>query len=146
MKKILIIEDHLGLRSLANQIFTAAGYTVTEASNGQAGLDAAVQGGFNAIVCDLKMPIMDGMTFLAALQQHPPTSPNGPIIIYSNFIYEYAKDEAIRRGASAFIAKDTLGTGELVSEVERIINQQSLASEFNTTSTDNSNSPAENQG
>jgi CheY-like chemotaxis protein len=123
-KKILIIEDHQGLRSLANQIFTAAGYQVIEANNGQAGLDAAIQGGFEAIVCDLKMPIMDGMTFLMALQQHPPSEKNGPIIIYSNFIYDYARDEALRRGASAFIAKDTLGTGELVQEVERIIREQ----------------------
>lgn len=120
-KKILIIEDHQGLRSLASQIFSSAGYTVTEAANGQAGLNAAIQGGFDAIICDLKMPIMDGMTFLSSLQQHPPAAPNGPIIIYSNFIYEYAKDEAIRRGATAFIAKDTLGTGELVAEVEKII-------------------------
>ena len=66
---------------------------------------------------------MDGMTFLAALQQNKPSSPNGPIIIYSNFIYDYARDEALRRGATAFIAKDTLGTGELVGEVERIINE-----------------------
>lgn len=123
MKKILIIEDHQGLRALANQVFSSAGYTVTEASNGQAGLNAAIQGGYSAIICDLKMPIMDGMTFLNALQQHQPPAQNGPIIIYSNFIYEYAKDEAIRRGATAFIAKDTLGTGELVTEVENIIAQ-----------------------
>jgi CheY-like chemotaxis protein len=48
------------------------------ANNGQVGLDYAIQGGFTAIICDLKMPIMDGMTFLTALQQHKPPSPNGP--------------------------------------------------------------------
>ena len=122
-KKILIIEDHQGLRALAKQVFTEAGYEVTDASNGQAGLDCAIQGGFEAIICDLKMPIMDGMTFLTSLQQHPPSTKNGPIIIYSNFIYEYAKNEALSRGAYAFIAKDTLGTGELITEVERIIKE-----------------------
>jgi|GEM_PF-2425285 len=122
-KKILVIEDHQGLRSLANQVFSGAGYIVTEAANGQAGLDSAIQGGFEAIVCDLKMPVMDGMTFLTALQQHPAATPNGPIIIYSNFIYDYARDEALRRGAAAFIAKDTLGTGELVTEVKHIIEE-----------------------
>lgn len=122
-KRILIIEDHQGLRQLADQIFKSAGYDVMAVSNGQQGLDYAIQGGFNAVVCDLKMPIMDGMTFLTALQQHPPVKPNGPIIIYSNFIYEYARDEALRRGAAAFIAKDTLGTGELVQEVERIMGE-----------------------
>ncbi len=122
-QKILVIEDHPGLRSLANQVFSGAGFAVTEAPNGQVGLDNAIQGGFDAIVCDLKMPIMDGMTFLAALQQHPASTPNGPIIIYSNFIYDYARDEALRRGAAAFIAKDTLGTGELVEEVKRIMTE-----------------------
>lgn len=122
-KKILIIEDHQGLRELAKQIFSTAGYEVTDAANGQAGLDIAIQGGFDAIICDLKMPIMDGMTFLTALQQHSPITKNGPIIIYSNFIYEYAKNEALNRGAFAFIAKDTLGTGELIAEVERIIEE-----------------------
>lgn len=102
---------------------TEAGYEVTDVANGQAGLDCAIQGGFDAIVCDLKMPIMDGMTFLTSLQQHPPAIKNGPIIIYSNFIYEYAKNEALSRGAYAFIAKDTLGTGELITEVERIMTE-----------------------
>lgn len=123
MGKILIIEDHQGLRELARQIFTSSGYEAEVAANGQAGLDLAITGGYDAIICDLKMPIMDGMTFLAALQQHPPATKNGPIIIYSNFIYEYAKNEALNRGAYAFIAKDTLGTGELVAEVERIIKE-----------------------
>lgn len=121
LKKILIIEDHQGLRQLAEQIFTAAGYQVTAVNNGQAGLDCAIQGGYQAVVCDLKMPIMDGMTFLTALQQHPPATPNGPVIIYSNFIYDYARDEALRRGAFAFVPKDTLGTGELIQEIERLI-------------------------
>jgi len=120
-KKILVIEDHQGLRALASQIFSGAGYTVTEAQNGQAGLDYAINGGFDVILCDLKMPVMDGMTFLTALQQQHPENPNGPIIVYSNFVYDYARDEALRRGASAFIAKDSLGTGELLQEVEHII-------------------------
>lgn len=120
-KNILILEDHQGLAAMIRELFTSHGYNVTLANNGQHGLEFASKGGFTAIICDLKMPIMDGMAFLKALQEHPPTTPNGPIIVYSNFAYQFSKDEAMRRGAADFIAKDTLGTTELVTHVEKLI-------------------------
>jgi two-component system, NtrC family, response regulator AtoC len=118
---ILILEDHQGLANMINDLFTTNGYEVTIAGNGQHGLEYAQKGGFAAIICDLKMPVMDGMSFLKALQENPPAAQNGPIIVYSNFAYQYSKDEALRRGAADFIAKDTLGTVELVAHVENLI-------------------------
>lgn len=120
-KQILILEDHQGLAAMIRELFTSHGYTVTVANNGQHGLEYATKGGFSAIICDLKMPIMDGMAFLKALQENPNKPENGPIIVYSNFAYQFSKDEAIRRGAADFIAKDTLGTTELVDHVEKLI-------------------------
>lgn len=120
-KNILILEDHQGLAAMIRELFTSHGYNVTLANNGQHGLEFASKGGFTAIICDLKMPVMDGMAFLKALQEHPPAVPNGPIIVYSNFAYQFSKDEAMRRGAADFIAKDTLGTTELVNYVEKLI-------------------------
>lgn len=118
---ILILEDHQGLASMINELFTTHGYAVTIAPNGQEGLRYAQQGGYSAIICDLKMPVMDGMAFLKAMQESPPSTPNGPIVVYSNFAYQYSKDEAIRRGAADFIAKDTLGTTELVTYIQNLI-------------------------
>ena len=118
---ILILEDHQGLASMIRELFSSRDYTVTIASNGQYGLDYASKGGYKAIIVDLKMPVMDGMSFLKALQENPPEKANGPIIIYSNFAYQYSKDEALRRGAADFIAKDTLGTTQLVAHVENLI-------------------------
>ena len=123
---ILVIEDHPTLRSMLVNLFSANGFVVTEAINGREGLEKALLGGFSAIIMDLKMPQMDGMTFLNAYQQNPPQTKNGPIIVYSNFAYSYAKDEVLRRGASAFVPKDTVSTQELLAEVNRLIAEKPL--------------------
>jgi CheY-like chemotaxis protein len=121
-KKILIIEDHPGLRSLLTDLFTLNGYQVTAVTDGVGGLEKAETGGYDVIICDIKMPAMDGITFLKALREHPPKVANGPIIMYSNFAYEYSKDEVLGLGAADFIAKDTIASGELVERVNHLIN------------------------
>lgn len=121
-KSILIIEDHQALRSMLTELFTIAGYEVNAVINGQEGLKAAQRGGYAAIICDIKMPLMDGITFLKAMQANPPKAKNGPVVMYSNFAYQYSKDEVLSLGAADFIAKDTLGSYELVNHVEKLIN------------------------
>jgi DNA-binding response OmpR family regulator len=122
-KRILILEDHAMLASMIHDLFTNHGWEVTIAGDGRQGLDRAQEGGWTAIITDLKMPLMDGMQFLNAINDHPPTNQNGPLIIYSNFAYSYAKDEALRRGAADFIAKDTMDPAALVNRVEELVNQ-----------------------
>ncbi len=117
-KRILVLEDHPGLGNLINELFSSKGYEVTLATNGEQGLKYAIEGGYNAIIADIKMPIMDGIEFLKALQETSPKPKNGPIIMYSNFAYQYSKDEVISLGATDFIAKDTISTTELVTQVE----------------------------
>ncbi len=121
IKRALILEDHPGLGAMIQDTFRLGGYEVTLATNGRHGLEYAKQGGYDVIISDLKMPEIDGMTFLRALKENPPKNPNGPIVVYSNFAYEYSKDEVFALGASAFIAKDTLGTNELLEKINSLI-------------------------
>lgn len=120
-QSILILEDHKGLAQMIKDNFTFAGFDVTIADNGRKGLEEAQRGGWSAIISDLKMPEMDGITFLKALHDSPPKAKNGPIIVYSNFAYEYSKDYVMSLGATDFIAKDTLGTTELLDRVRDLI-------------------------
>ena len=117
-KKLLILEDHPGLAQLIKDLFTSHGFDIDLCSNGQEGLSKAQAGGYAAIISDIKMPILDGMGFLKALQENPPKEKNGPIIMYSNFAYQYSKDQVLALGAVDFIAKDTVGTNELVEIVK----------------------------
>lgn len=124
-KKLLILEDHPGLGALIKDLFVTHGYDVTVATSGRQGLEFAKDGGYAVIITDIKMPEMDGIQFLRALKENPPPNLNGPIIVYSNFAYQYSKDEVLSLGASDFIAKDTVSTGELVELVESKINPKS---------------------
>jgi len=121
MKNILIVEDHPAIRNMLTSLFKASGYEVTESENGAKGLEQAKKGGFSSILLDLKMPEMDGIAFLKAYKQTPPEKANGPIIVFSSVAFEYIKDEAIREGAAAFIAKDDLQNTHLVNTVEDIV-------------------------
>jgi CheY-like chemotaxis protein len=125
-QKLLILEDHPGLGSLIQELFQSHGYDVTLATNGQQGLDYAENGGYAAIITDIKMPILDGIGFLKALNENPPKVKNGPIVVYSNFAYQYSKDEVISLGAADFIAKDTIGTGELVDYIDKLVKDHPL--------------------
>ena len=120
-EKILVLEDHQGLGQMIKDIFEFGGYSVTVVMNGRLGLEEAQKGGWSAIISDLKMPEMDGITFLKALHDNPPKHKNGPIIVYSNFAYEYSKDYVSSLGAADFIAKDTLGTTELLDRVKELM-------------------------
>jgi two-component system, chemotaxis family, chemotaxis protein CheY len=121
-KRILIVEDHTAIRKMLVAMFTNAGYEVVEADNGATGLQHAQAGGFTGIILDLKMPQLDGLHFLNAIKQTPPTVPNGPMIVFSSVEYAYAKSEALKAGATAFIQKDDLQSIKLVEQVEAIIN------------------------
>ena len=127
-KKILILEDHQTLAAMIKELFTVHGWDVQIAGNGREGLEFAQQGGWTAIITDLKMPQMDGMQFLNALHEHPAENPNGPVVVYSNFAYEYSKDEALKRGAADFIAKDTMGTTDLVNHIEKLVSEHQKSS------------------
>lgn len=119
MAKVLIIEDDQYIREMYALILKNAGHTVTEAPDGAVGLVEATNGGYDAILLDLMMPQMDGLTFLKSLKKKPPKQPNGPIIVMSNLAYSDAKDEAIELGAADFFVKADMEPKEVVAIVEK---------------------------
>jgi DNA-binding response OmpR family regulator len=119
MPKVLIVEDDQFIREMYAMILTKAGYDVTEAQDGAAGLVVAKHGGYDCILLDLMMPQMDGLTFLKELKKTPPPKENGAILIMSNLAYVEAKDEATELGASDFFVKADLDPKEIVALVDK---------------------------
>jgi CheY-like chemotaxis protein len=73
MPRILIIDDNDELRRLLAEALTLAGYTVSEAVNGRAGIAQLRTGGvFEAVITDVVMPEADGAEVLAALRKRQP--------------------------------------------------------------------------
>jgi DNA-binding response OmpR family regulator len=73
-KKILIIEDHDGIRANIVEILEMANYTVFEADNGKTGVEMALKHIPDIILCDIMMPELDGYGVLYMLNKHTETS------------------------------------------------------------------------
>jgi len=73
--RILIIDDERAIRNSLKEVFEMNEYEVDTAESGQDGLQAASKEKYDAILCDIKMPGMDGNEVLDALQQEGIESP-----------------------------------------------------------------------
>jgi two-component system cell cycle response regulator CpdR len=74
MARILIAEDEEALRSFVRRALSEAGHMVTVAADGAEALEALVRehGGFDLLLADIRMPVMDGIALaLAAARDYP---------------------------------------------------------------------------
>ena len=102
MPKILIIDDEKAIRNALRDILLFEKYEVEEAADGAEGLRMAEATPFDLILCDIKMPKMDGLELLSKLQV---SNPDVPIVMISGHGTIDTAVEAIKKGAYDFIAK-----------------------------------------
>lgn len=102
MSKVLIIDDEKTIRSTLREILEYEKFKVEEAENGPEGLKKAEKEKFDAILCDIKMPRMDGIEVLEKLQEF---SPDVPVIMISGHGNIDTAVEAIKKGAFDYISK-----------------------------------------
>ena len=65
--KVLIIDDERSIRNTLKEILEFEGHEVATAEDGKQGVDKALADSFDAIFCDIKMPVMDGNEVLDTL-------------------------------------------------------------------------------
>ena len=70
--KVLVVEDEPALAAAVSEALEDAGFTVDRAADGEEGLMRLSQGTYDLIVCDLKMPRIDGMQFYRAIAAATP--------------------------------------------------------------------------
>ena len=63
-KKLLVVDDEANMRHMLGAMLSRSGYAVDQAENGEAALKAVSEKQFDFILCDVRMPEMDGMEFL----------------------------------------------------------------------------------
>jgi two-component system, NtrC family, nitrogen regulation response regulator NtrX len=102
MGKILIIDDERAIRRALREILEFEEFAVDEAENGKDGLDKATSTLYDIIFCDIKMPLMDGMEVLEALQK---AKVETPVIMISGHGNVETAVQAIKKGAFDFIEK-----------------------------------------
>jgi two-component system response regulator AtoC len=101
-KTLLIVDDEENMRHMLQALVRRHGYTVQTAVDGQDALDKIARDHFDFILCDIKMPNMDGISFLHKAKDDLPTS---TVIMMSAFGTIDMAMEAIKAGAYDFISK-----------------------------------------
>lgn len=105
MKHILVVDDSPTIRKAIRRILEQLGHAVEEVGDGQEAIDRLEAGGrFDAILCDIDMPNVDGLAFLSTLPQHPRISPP-PIIMCTTHTSFDKISLALTLGASEYIMK-----------------------------------------
>ena len=102
MSSILIIDDERAIRKTLTEILSYEGFKVEEASDGEEGLRKFMEKAYDAVLCDIKMPKLDGLEFLEKAVAH---NPDVPIVMVSGHGNIETAVEAVRKGAYDYISK-----------------------------------------
>ena len=101
MAKILVIDDEPAIRRILREILEHEKYSVDDAASAVDALPLVKENEYDAILCDIKMPQMDGIEFLEEARK----TTDAPIIMISGHGTIDTAVEAIKKGAFDYIAK-----------------------------------------
>jgi len=101
MARILIIDDERSIRNTLRDILESEKYLIDDAEDGVIGFEKISQNEYDVILCDIKMPRMDGMEVLTKTLEFTDT----PIIMISGHGTIDTAVEAIKKGAYDYISK-----------------------------------------
>ncbi len=99
---VLIIDDEQNMQHMLSKLLAHEGYDVDTAGNGEEGLAKLTAASYDFILCDIKMPKMDGMTFLQASRE---LTRDSTIIMMSAYGTIDLAVQAMQLGAYDFISK-----------------------------------------
>ena len=124
MAKILVIDDERSIRSTLREILEYEGYEMDEAPDGPTALELAAKEKYDVILCDIKMPQMDGIEVLDKLLLMNDT----PVVMISGHGNIETAVDALKKGAYDFIAKP-LDLNRLLVSIRNAIEKGSLVKE-----------------
>ena len=125
MADILIIDDEKAIRKTLTEILSFEGYKLDEAADGEEGLKKFKEKSYDVVLCDIKMPKIDGIEFL---QKAGETNPDIPIIMISGHGNIETAVEAVKKGAYDFISKPP-DLNRLLITIRNAMERSSLVTE-----------------
>jgi len=102
MRRVLVIDDEAAMRHMLRLVLERDGYAVGEATNGRDGLEQMRATAFDYILCDIRMPELDGPGFLTAKDQG---QLGGTVIMMSAYGTIDTAVECMKQGAYDYISK-----------------------------------------
>ena len=124
-KRLLIIDDEANMRHMLSTVLKKAGYQVETAADGAEGLEMIQQSQYDFILCDIKMPKMDGMKFLKLSRDRIAAA---TVIMMSAYGSIDTAIEAMKSGAYDYISKP-FKTDEVYLTLKKAEERESLKAE-----------------
>lgn len=125
MADILIIDDEKAIRKTLTEILSFEGYKIEEATDGEEGLKKFKEKTFDLVLCDIKMPKMDGIEFL---QKAGEINPDVPVIMISGHGNIETAVDAVKKGAYDYISKPP-DLNRLLITIRNAMDKSSLVTE-----------------
>lgn len=100
--RLLIVDDELSIRNLLVSLLSSSGYHCETAGHGKEALDWLARTSFDAVITDVVMPEMDGITLTQTMAHQ---YPDLPVMVMTGFSDEYSAQKALSAGAREFIKK-----------------------------------------
>jgi len=125
MAKLLIIDDEKSIRKTLREILEYEKYQVDEAADGAEGLGLIQKNTYDVILCDIKMPKMDGMEVLDKIMIQ---ATDVPVVMISGHGNIETAVEAVKKGAFDFIAKP-LDLNRLLVTIRNAMDKSTLVTE-----------------
>ena len=120
--RVLVVDDETAIREAIRMTLEYAGYRVDEARSGQEGIDKATKTPYDAILLDIKMPVLDGIEVLENLKEQKVPA---PVVMVSGHGDIQTAVECTKRGAFDFLEKP-LNRDKLLLSVRNAVRTQRL--------------------
>ena len=125
---ILIIDDERSIRKTLNEILSYEGFKVDEANDGEEGLKMFSDRTYDVVLCDIKMPKIDGIEFLTKAGQ---INSDVPVIMISGHGTIETAVDAVKKGAYDYVAKPP-DLNRLLITIRNALDKNSLSTETKT--------------
>jgi DNA-binding NtrC family response regulator len=125
MPDILVIDDEKAIRKALTEILSAEGYKTDEAADGEDGLKKFREKTYDVVICDIKMPKLDGIEFL---QKAGEVNPDTPVIMISGHGNIETAVDAVKKGAFDYISKPP-DLNRMLITIRNAMDKSSLVSE-----------------
>jgi len=122
---VLVVEDNDSVREVLTILLSRRGYRCESATNGIEAMQKVRQSNFDAVITDLHMPEMDGITLTRELTLR---FPDVPVMIVTGQLDEHFRESAITAGAREVIRKP-FAISELTVRLHRMLHVQEPAPE-----------------
>jgi two-component system response regulator AtoC len=123
---ILLIDDEPDLRLVLEEALRDADHRVVTAGDGQEGLNQALSKVFDVVICDVRLPKMDGLTLFRRIRQE---SPSTDVILMTAYAEVSDAVTALKQGAFDYLTKP-FDIDELLLQIHRISEHRALRNEL----------------